>query len=297
MDENQFSRYLLICLICSLILPSFVSSAPQYNSNSNSTVSQYNSVRGSTALGSLNNVNSSQFIGNIPTSTISSGLPFWYNHTSMCIPYTPSSSTVTGSLAFSNTVSFNNNVSFTAPISMNIGGASQVPSVAAFTGIADTIITNTDQETQALPSGIGNLTFPANYFTVGKQVILCGEGVYSTPAITSGTVTIRVKLNQTTIASRTTTALLTSADREPFNFCTTITFRTVGTNASFMVSGGASYRTGSGLVAMDSLDNQGNLVSGVDTTKQQTLNVTAQWDTASTSKIVKTTNANVRVLN
>lgn len=163
-----------------------------------------------------------------------------------------------------------------------------------FVATADKTVTDTAAETSAIPTGTGSLTLPANFLTVGKKIRISGHGVYTTPAVTGGTVTIKVKLGSTVLAQVATSALLVGATGASFQFECVITCRSAGASGSVVCGGAVNYEVASAGRLFDDLDN-GGAATTVDTTAQQVLDVTVTWDSASTSKIVKTTNALVEV--
>ena len=162
-----------------------------------------------------------------------------------------------------------------------------------FVSSATKTISNTAAETSTFPSGIGGLTFPANFLTTGRAIRIKGYGVYSTPAIVSSSVTIRVKLGANLLASTTTTSLITSAASKSFVFEQIIICTASGSSGTFYTSGNINYSSATRI--FDDLDNAGVSVT-VDTTTTQGLDVTAQWDTASASRSATILYASVEVL-
>lgn len=163
-----------------------------------------------------------------------------------------------------------------------------------FTATADVTVGNTASELTAIPSGVGTLTFPANWFAVGRTLRVWGEGIYSTPLV-SGSATIRVKLGTTTLASMTTTSLVGSITNQPFTFDVRLTCRAVGASGSFVMAGSLSYATGTGVRAIDSLNNGGAAVT-VNTTQALALDVTVQWSAADPARTLTTKVATVEFI-
>lgn len=170
------------------------------------------------------------------------------------------------------------------------------PTPPLFIGTADKTITNTTTETSAIPTGTGNLTLVANYLTAGKTIRIKGHGTYTTPAVTGGTVTVKVKLGSITLASVSTSALLVGASGAAFHFEAVIICRSVGASGSVVCGGAVDYEIASAGRLFDNLDNDGTATT-IDTTASQVLDVTVTWDTASASKVVKTTTALVEAFN
>lgn len=164
-----------------------------------------------------------------------------------------------------------------------------------FAGTADKTVTNTTDETSAIPTGIGTKTLQADWWQVGRSIRITGYGVYSTPIVTGGTVTVKVKLGSTVIATVATSALLVGASSAAFHLECIITCRTVGASGSVVCCGAVDYEVASAGHLFDNLDNDGAATT-VDTTVSGDIDLTVQWDTASVSKIVKTVIAKLEVL-
>lgn len=177
-----------------------------------------------------------------------------------------------------------------------LDGIKQTQVGCIFTQTADQTVTNTTTETTVLGTGVGTKTLPANFWVIGKTLRLRVGGVYSTP-ITGAVATIRVKYGTTTIATVSTTALLSNATDLEFDGEVTITCRTTGVTGAVITHGDIEYLTGTaGTLAVDPLNNAGSTTT-IDTTTSNALDVTVQWDTASASKVVKSTICFIEVLN
>lgn len=163
-----------------------------------------------------------------------------------------------------------------------------------FIQTADKTVTNTAAETSALGVGTGSKMIKSDVIKVGSRIRIHGEGVYSTPLLTSG-ITIRVKLGNTVVATITTSSIVTGASSRAFTFDCILVFRSVGATGSVVAGGTAAYTTILGAKAFDDLDNQGNPVT-VDTTSDMAIDVTVQWDFASSSRILKTTIASITLV-
>lgn len=164
-----------------------------------------------------------------------------------------------------------------------------------FVGTADATVTNTTSDTSAVPSGVGSATIQANWWQVGRILRITAHGTYSTPAITGGTATIKVKIGSTVIASVSTSALLTGASALGFFFEVMMTCRSVGASGSVSIGGAVGYQVAGSARVYDMLDN-GAAVVTVDTTASGLVDVTVAWDTAVLTKIVKVTNATMELL-
>lgn len=179
----------------------------------------------------------------------------------------------------------------------NIGGLNKMLVGCVFTQTADKTVTNTVTETSIIGSGVGTMTIPANYFQIGKTLRLRVGGIYSTPIASTPSVLIKVKLSATTIATVTTTGLLSGASNLEFDGEVAITCRSTGASGTVMVHGDIEYATGvGGTISVDPLNNVG-ATTVIDTTASKLLDVTVTWDTNTTTRIIKSTIALLESLN
>lgn len=178
--------------------------------------------------------------------------------------------------------------------------ARQVFSGVLFTQTADKTVTNTVTETSIIGTGVGSLatamTLPANFFVAGKAIRVRIGGIYSTP-IGVASLIIKVKYGATTIATITTTSLLSAASNLEFDGEVLITCRTTGATGTVVVHGDIEYSTGiTGTIAVDPLNNAGAATT-IDTTASSLIDVTVQWDTNTTTRIATSTTTTMEVLN
>lgn len=150
-------------------------------------------------------------------------------------------------------------------------------------------ITNTTTETTVFTA---STTLGTNFFASGKVIRIKGGGIYSTPLAAS--LAIKVKLGSTVIGTVTTTAIGNSATNLGFQFESELVCYTTGATGTIQADGHFNYATASTRV-FDDINNAGNAVT-VDTTATQVLDVTVQWDGASTTRSIKITNAVIEVL-
>lgn len=61
-----------------------------------------------------------------------------------------------------------------------------------FTSTATQTVASTVTETTILGTGSGSLTIAANYLTVGKLLRLYIRGLYSTPALNIGNISVKI---------------------------------------------------------------------------------------------------------
>lgn len=178
-----------------------------------------------------------------------------------------------------------------------VDGIEQTLSGTIFTQTADQTVTNTTTETTILGSGVGTKTLPANFFVAGKTIRLRIGGIYSTPAVATPSIIIKVKYGSTTIATVTTSSLLSGASNLEFDGEVLITCRTTGSSGTVMVHGDIEYATGvAGTISVDPLNNAGATTT-INTTTSNAIDVTAQWDSATSTRIGKSTISTMEVLN
>lgn len=176
--------------------------------------------------------------------------------------------------------------------------AFSVPPSAAllvFNQTAAQTVANTTTETSGLGAGVGSLTLPANFLTVGRTIRIKGGGIYST-LITPGNLTVRVKYGGVTIASVVVGTLLGSASNAGFDFECVITCRSIGASGTVVCAGLINYAA-SGSNRLADYINTGTGTTTVNTTTSNALEVTIQWSSASASNTLTTIVATVEAVN
>jgi hypothetical protein len=163
-----------------------------------------------------------------------------------------------------------------------------------FTQTATKTIENTTTESSFFTTGIGTLTLPANFFTVGKTVRIKLWGYVSGQV--SHTATMKVKLGSVTLASSIATygSDLTDSLWEGEYY---ITCRTTGATGTVMGEGRTLIAGGVGFVTLSMRPLIATTTSTIDTTASNTIDVTYTWGTADTDDSLKITHAVVEVLN
>lgn len=176
-------------------------------------------------------------------------------------------------------------------------GIKQFLSGTIFTQTADQTVSNTVAETTILGTGVGGKTLPANFFVAGKSIRIRIGGVYSTPIASTPSVLIKIKYGSTVVATVTTTGLLSGATTLEFDGEVLMTCRTIGSSGTLMVHGDIEYATGvGGTISVDPLNNAGSTVT-INTTTSNALDISVTWDSATPTRIVKSTIATIEVLN
>lgn len=178
--------------------------------------------------------------------------------------------------------------------SIGINGSNYV--AAIFTATADATITNTTSELSGLGTGIGTKTLTANSTVIGRTIRIEGSGVYSAAVVSPGTLTIKIKLGSTVLASTVLGAIVSGASNLGFQFEADFTFRTIGGSGTVVTAGSINYASNAlGARLFGDLNNSGSSAT-VDTTVDQAIDVTVTWQTASVSNIIKVTNSTIEVL-
>lgn len=144
-------------------------------------------------------------------------------------------------------------------------------------------ITNTVTETSVIGSGVGSLTVPANFFTVGDSYHGKIGGVIS--AQNGDSITIRIKTGATVLAS-TGAITLSPVTALGWELEIDFTIATIGATGDICTNGNFAYNrdTGSleGFVFQD--------VQPIDTTTANTLDITVEWGQAKTQDQIYSAN-------
>jgi len=155
--------------------------------------------------------------------------------------------------------------------------------------VDSTPVTNTIAETTIVGAGVGTLTVPANGFAIGDSFTCALDGVLSCGS--SATLHIRVKTLAGVILADTGIIDMAAADAKPWVMNLYFTVRTLGgaTVASISSGGLFSYIRNGGT------QFEGYVLSTVNnttfnTTVNNTLVITAQWNTATTGSSIVSKN-------
>lgn len=149
---------------------------------------------------------------------------------------------------------------------------------------SSTAITNTTTETTLIGSGVGSLSIPADGFEVGDSFHAKLIGHISCNS--SATVRIRIKTGSVVLADTGVISLATSTNRH-WEINVYFTIRAIGAAGvasiasggifSYVKNAGTAFE-GSNFLLINNTD--------FDTTVSNTLNVTAEWGTASASNSI-----------
>ena len=144
-------------------------------------------------------------------------------------------------------------------------------------------------ETSIVGTGVGALTVPANSFQIGDSFTLASDGLLS--SLSSATLEIRVKTLTGVLLCDTGVIAMASATNKPFLLSLYFTIRTLGGVGVASISSGGlfSYIRNGGTQFEGYVLSQINSTT-FDTTVNNTLVVTAQWNTGSASNTIQSFN-------
>lgn len=162
--------------------------------------------------------------------------------------------------------------------SVNTSGI-QVVYIATSTG---TVANSATEGTVIGSSGVGSLDLPADFFAEGVVLRVTARGYYSSVAGTAN-LRMRMKLGSTIVLNTGDFAPPTTSNQY-WEISALITCRSDGASGTLMPSGHMSYDDGAGQGMIETS------VKSLDTTAQQTFDLTADWDAADASNKVVCTN-------
>lgn len=149
-----------------------------------------------------------------------------------------------------------------------------------------TAVANTVVETTLFGSGVGSLTFPANFFYVARAIEIDLTGIMGTTG--TPTLQLKVKLGGSTLIDTTALTMPSGITNRQWRLWALITCQAEGASGSFR---------GQGRFERHQSTDGAPSTAGttLDTTGALTLDVTATWGTANASNTIQTTNGIVRV--
>jgi hypothetical protein len=122
------------------------------------------------------------------------------------------------------------------------------------------------------------------------------SGVYSTPAASTGTVTIKVKYGSTVVATVTSSAFPALSTNLRWTVFVDVTCRTAGASGTVMTDGIFAYDSAVGSLANLDLTNAGATTT-IDTTASSALDVSWTWSNNTASQTASGTVAGIEALN
>jgi len=146
---------------------------------------------------------------------------------------------------------------------------------------SSTPVTNTLVETSLLDGGLGTLTVPANGFKVGDSFHAVATGHIS--AVNNHTLRIKIKSGSIVLAD-TGSITMASASGNHWKLEVEFIVRALGpSGVARIATGGTFFYTKNASNSFEGTNFSTETTTGFDTTIDNTLVITAQWGTASTS--------------
>lgn len=152
-----------------------------------------------------------------------------------------------------------------------------------------TPVTGTSVETTIIGTGVGTLTVPANGFSIGDSFTCALDGLLTCSS--SATLHIRVKTLTGVLLADTAIIDMSATTNQPWLINLFFTVRTLGGAGTASISSGGLFS----YIRNGGTQFEGYVLSTVnnttfDTTINNTLVITAQWDPASTGNSILTRN-------
>jgi hypothetical protein len=179
-------------------------------------------------------------------------------------------------------------------------GVKQALQGVIFTATADASVTNTMTGATILGTGVGTKTLPANFFVAGKTVRVKWSGVYSSDAVTPGTMTVDFRLGGNIEATSAAFTMPTSGNSSTIvEGELTCTCRTTGASGTMSIVGWVSFETSTAGsdVRFAVVNGSGNQPAVADTTAALAIDVQADWGTADADNGITVQNVTIEVLN
>jgi len=145
-------------------------------------------------------------------------------------------------------------------------------------------ITNTTTETSLLGDGVGTLTVPSGGFKVGDSFFAVLTGHIS--SLNNQTLRIRVKSEEIVLAD-TGSISMSSTTNKHWKLDVYFTIRTIGgPGVASIATGGTFFYTKDASLAFEGTNFSTETSTGFNTTRDNTLVITAQWGAASERDII-----------
>jgi hypothetical protein len=146
---------------------------------------------------------------------------------------------------------------------------------------SSTPVTNTTTETSLLDGGLGTLTVPANMFKVGDSFHAVATGHIA--AVNNHTLRVRIKSDGIVLAD-TGSIIMSGVTAGHWKLEVEFVVRALGPSGTARIAtGGTFFYTKNASNSFEGTNFSTETSTGFDTTISNTLVITAQWGTASTS--------------
>jgi hypothetical protein len=162
-----------------------------------------------------------------------------------------------------------------------------------FTGTADATIANTVTETTLIPSGVGTVTLPANFLTVGKTIKIDAWGIWEADTISS-TLELRAELGGTLLCTTGAQTMVTCEGGE-WHAEIIFTCRTTGVSGTTFSQGEVDFM--SAFTTSVKHWMRRSATNTIDTTASNAIDITATHGAADPDNSITTTNITVIILN
>lgn len=148
---------------------------------------------------------------------------------------------------------------------------------------------NTTAETTISNTGVGTLTLPANFLSIGKTLRIKISGFFS--SVSAPTLRLKIKAGSTVLLD-TTAVALGNHTNAGFSINAEVTCRTIGAGGT-VFSQGVFYEIGG---TKNSHKMVNTSATSLSTTVSQALSVSAQWGTANAGNTITLSNLMVQIL-
>ena len=156
------------------------------------------------------------------------------------------------------------------------------------------VISNTSAETTTKATVYrGDSTIPANFINIGDKIVIKAMGYLSTTG--TPTSTIRIKFNNTSLITNTSTLLLNMSNQY-FDLLVEIVCLDTGLNGKFFLCGRTIIQGGVGITTSSIRGLVNTSSNTVDTTNKQLIDLTYQWGTASASNVLNVVNSEIYII-
>jgi len=175
-----------------------------------------------------------------------------------------------------------------------VAGIEQSLNGCIFTQTADKVIEDTTTATTMFGTGVGTLTIPADFWTLGKTIKIKIYGNIED----NSTPTARIKgtLSGTPLVDSGAITLKGLSSVEEWQCEMIMTCRTIGSSGKIQTVINWEYETTTGSSPIERLNIPSTLTT-IDTTLSDTIDITFQWGTKSISNILTSKISTIKVLN
>ena len=156
-----------------------------------------------------------------------------------------------------------------------------------FTQTANKQVQNTVTETSLVGTGVGSATIKANSSGIGTTYRLSMCGFISNTGAPFAQV--KVKIGSVTVFDTTSTGMFGITSNQPFKVNAVFTVRTLGASGTVIGQGEFEYAT-SASTQYQIMFQANTATSTIDTTADQTIDITFTWGTANVSNSINSTN-------